>query len=57
MSDDDFMTRYGNSVLLQYQMPTEEEISRLEEWDADEENDNDDKGGTGDDEGDEDENE
>jgi len=51
------MTRYGNSVLLQYQMPTEEEISRLEEWDADEENDDDDKGGTGDDEGDEDENE
>lgn len=43
LSDDDFMTRYGNNVLAQYSMPTEAEMSRLEEWDADEEDEDEDE--------------
>ena len=39
----EFMARYGNSVLMQYSMPTDTEIARLEECDADEEDEDEDE--------------
>jgi len=45
------MTRYGDRVLIQYCMPTEAEMSRLDEWDADEEDDDEEEGDADENEG------
>lgn len=37
LSDEVFMEKYGNAVLEQYHLPTDEEIARLEEFDGDDE--------------------
>lgn len=33
LSEDEFMASYGNAVLAQYNLPTEEERQQMEEWD------------------------
>ncbi|KAG6912229.1 hypothetical protein DXG01_016204, partial [Tephrocybe rancida] len=34
LSDADFMERYGKEVLKEYDLPTEEELKQMEEWEA-----------------------
>jgi hypothetical protein len=36
LSTKEFMEKYGNAVLAEYNLPTEEEIEQLEEWDENE---------------------
>jgi hypothetical protein len=44
MSRKEFMTEYGDAVLAEYKLPTQEELEQLEQWDEDE-----DEGDSGDD--------
>lgn len=37
LSDSDFMQQFGNVVLDEYEIPTEEEIEQLEQWEAQDE--------------------
>ncbi|KAG6913722.1 hypothetical protein DXG01_004703 [Tephrocybe rancida] len=39
LSDSDFMLQYGNTVLAEYNLPTEEDLKRLEEFENDAEED------------------
>ena len=37
LSEKEFMDKYGNTVLAQYNLPTEEEMEQLEQWEEEEE--------------------